>query len=294
MDENPEIIGGGGNNGGAPAAGGDPAGADKNGGSGGGNAWHTLIPEATRTASADVLKNFANDPTGLENLLKGYTEGQKLIGQKGLTRLPENATEEQKKAFDESRREVLGVPKDKDGYKFDTIEGMNVDENLKGAFTDFALKIGLPADQANELFKFTHEFAKADQERVNAEFDTAGKKVFGDKAGASMEQAKVLAAKHIDPALKELLPKLDNNALLVLASMGLNMQKAMGSEDTPSNENGQPGGGGRSADDVRAEKLTLMRDPSYTNAMDPKHEATKKKVLELNELEYKLKNPGAK
>lgn len=299
MDENIEIIGGGGNNGGTGGEGGNNGGAGGNGG-GGGSAtdWQAFIPEATRTASAEVLKGFANDGTGLENLLKGYTESQKLIGQKGLMKLPENATDDQRKAFDEGLREVLGVPKDIAGYGElpAEVDGVKADTKLREGFLGVAHKIGLSPDQVKAVDAWSFEVMKAlqaDDAKTDAEFEVMAKQAFGANANASVEQAKVLLGTHVQH-FKGALAGLDNNSLLVMAEAMLNMQKAMGSEDTPLNANSNPGGGGKSMDEVRQEKLTLMQDKSYTNAFDPKHEATKKRVLELNQLEYDLKARASK
>lgn len=296
-----EIIGGGGSGTGGVSPDQAAAGGGT-GGAGGEFKWQSHLAETFKD-QPEVLKDFTtkgytDDPAGVQKLAKDFTEAQKVIGQKGITKLPENATDEQKKAWTESVREVLGVPKDVKGYGElpAELDGVKADTKLREGFLAKALDLGLTPDQVKALDAWSFEMTKAASAAdaaQNAEFDKAAKARFGNETDAKIKEAQTLIAANISAEFKPLVAGLDNNALLVLTDVLLKQQASLGSEDNGGGPNGG-GAGSRSADELHAEKLQLMNSPAYKNAFDPQHKDVTKRVLELNEKVTNLRAAGTK
>lgn len=290
-----QVIGGGG----VGTGGASPESAAK-GGDAGAFDWQGQLGDTfkdNQDFQATFTKEFTNDPAGVQKLAKNYAELQKKVGERGITKLPENATDEQKKAFNESVREVLGVPKDVKGYGElpAEVDGIKADSKLREGFLAKALEIGLSPDQAKAIdawsFDVMKELAAADANQ-DAEFNKAAQARFGTETEAKMKEAQTLIAANISKEFQPLVAKLDNNALLVLSDVLLAQQKSLGSEDLPGNGGG--GAGSRGADELHAEKLELMKSAAYKNAFDPQHKEVTKRVLELNEQVVKMREAGKK
>lgn len=255
--------------------------------------WHSQATDLMR-GSPDTFKAFSNDAVGLQAMMKGYAESQKLIGQKGLVKLPDNATDDQKKAFNADLRKLMGVPDTADGYKFqDEVDGQKADKQLRQSFAKVAHEAGLSPSQVEALDKWTYQYQKVAQEATNKAFGEAATKRFGDKAQTVMEVAKTLIADNIDPSFKDLVPSLDNNSLLIMADVMLTMNKKLGGEDVPGGGDALSTGG-KTPEEIRREKLTLMQSEAYRNPMDPQHQAVNKRVIELNQLWFNAMNVGQK
>ena len=102
------------------------------------------IPEEHK--AEESLKKITNFP----DLVKGYVEGQKLSGKKGLVVPGEGASEDEVNAF----HTAIGRPEKASDYKFDKAklpEGMVADEKMEGVFRDIAHKNGLNQKAASEI-----------------------------------------------------------------------------------------------------------------------------------------------
>lgn len=106
--------------------------------------WRDGLSEDMRgEKSLEVIKDFPS-------LVKGYVEGQKLSGKKGLVVPGEGASEDEVNAF----HTAIGRPEKASDYKFERVklpEGMVADEKMEGVFRDIAHKHGLNQTAASAI-----------------------------------------------------------------------------------------------------------------------------------------------
>ncbi|WP_461209923.1 hypothetical protein [Desulfocurvus sp. DL9XJH121] len=146
--------------------------------------------------SHDKLKEFAEQ--GVGGLAKSFLEAQKLIGQKaGLRALPEDATDEDKAAFDKELRKLVGVPETPEGYDIQIPEGQERDEEMSGWYAGTAHELGLSQAQAQALSDAFNTFVSgriaSTEERNKAAVEAASKaleKAWGADMAANVETAK--------------------------------------------------------------------------------------------------------
>ncbi len=113
--------------------------------------WRESLPEDLRDHKSLQHYGTVND------LAKSHVHAQQMIGKDKIVRPGQSAT-------DEEWREVyakLGMPSTSSEYNFDKNaglgEGMEVDENLLGWFTDTAHRVGLNNNQAQALLELWNE-----------------------------------------------------------------------------------------------------------------------------------------
>lgn len=142
---------------------GNPQGAAP-GAEGGSAGWLESLPETLTFETVDAegkataaplrehpkLKQFK----GPEDLLKSYLHLEGLVGKKtiGLAPLAENATDEERKAFDAELRRVLNVPEKPDGYDLGIPEGAKLDDaGFSLEFCNWAHAAGLSQQQVSTI-----------------------------------------------------------------------------------------------------------------------------------------------
>jgi hypothetical protein len=89
-------------------------------------------------------------------LAKAFLETKRLVGQKtvGLRPLAEDASDEDRKAFERELRRVAGVPESPDGYRFgEAPKGLERDEETLAWYRAQAHKAGLSPQQAASLYE---------------------------------------------------------------------------------------------------------------------------------------------
>ena len=141
--------------------------------------WTAQLPDDLKTNEAltgyETIGDFAKDHLAVKGKLSEFEgktkdfEGkvvdlEKRLGD-SIPKLSEKATPEEIAAFNKA----LGVPDKPDGYVFDKIEGLPIDENLVGKYKDVAHKLGIPASKANELYKWFNGEAMEQAKAIEAQ-----------------------------------------------------------------------------------------------------------------------------
>lgn len=144
------------------------------------------------------------------DVAKSYLEAQKLLGKKvnGLAPLKENATDEDKKAWDAEFRKVMGVPEKPEGYEIAVPDGMKItDPEMYSWFTKTAHELGQSPKQAqgwfdawiklfnensSKLLKDAQDSRERSRDGLSKHF--GGEKQLGEAAELSKRAFKHLAA----------------------------------------------------------------------------------------------------
>lgn len=258
-----------------------------------GTSWFDGLPDDLKgDKSLDV---YSKDPEGLSKLIKSHNEAQKMLGQKGLVRPGEGATDEEKAAFDKQLRQLMNVPESADKYDMTVPEkykDVPRDEAMGKEFSELGLKIGLSPEQMAAINEWSYEFiskqaeAGAQQADMNdADFEKSMKEAYGDKATETMEKAKATMLSLVSEQNRAALAELPNAALVGLVEAFNTVNTKFMGEDVP--ELAALRESGKTPDQVRQDKLQLMQSKAYSDPMHPEHEATVKKVNELNTLYVK-------
>jgi len=165
-------------------------------------------PQAIKLREHAKLQEFKTPA----DLAKSYLEAQKLLGKRtiGLAPLKENATDDEKKAWDAEYRKLQGVPEKPEDYQIQIPEGRKILDQDKG-FYDWFLKtsheLGQSPAQAQAWFDrfnaFTAEYwegqTKAAQEtreqsRTALAAHYGGEKQLGEAAELAKRGFQHLAA----------------------------------------------------------------------------------------------------
>lgn len=288
--------GGGGSTPSAPAADAtppaDPAATPPSAGAESGNTPPSS-PEWMKDWSPELKDNpLFKDIKDPQDIAKALIETQGKV----IARPAEDATPEQKQAFDAQIRELMGVPKDAKDYGLTKPEGLTPEmealynEEGLAAFGQTAVTLGLTKEQVAGLQKF-------DQERTAAQLqsaDAAAKqreqafladftKVHGtnadkvlDTAGAIMESAGKQADIDIIKAAPEAVRKAMANILHGVA------QKYIGEGQLP----GQGGGGNgatKSLGELETDLKAVIAKPEYRDQFSPNHQATLDQATQLSQ-----------
>jgi hypothetical protein len=117
-------------------------------------------PQTLKLREHPKLKEFKSPA----DVAKSYLEAQKLLGKRTIGRAPlkENATDEDKKAWDAEYRKVMGVPEKPEDYQIKVPEGRKILDQDKGFF-DWFLKtsheLGQSPAQAQDWFDRFNAFS---------------------------------------------------------------------------------------------------------------------------------------
>lgn len=112
--------------------------------------WKSKLSEDVKASPS--LNKFTDDPTGLENAVKGYLDLQKMLGREKVPIPKDEGDHEARRLFNKA----MGIPDDPKGYQLSEVQ---VPDQLKGVAqdkNDFAViahKHGLTPKQADGLWK---------------------------------------------------------------------------------------------------------------------------------------------
>jgi len=237
----------------------------------------------------DLAKNpgfekYANAENPVQEMAKSLLEAQSKIGQPQVGVPGENATPEERAAFNEA----LGVPKESAGYGFEKPEGM-ADEAYDQAHADKWATLlhanNIPGEAANALRTAMFEEHQAGEAAANEALNTKMDAIFGDDKQLIAKEASALMQQAIPDA--ELRTQIqaaigDKNTPAFAAALGLvtqHMKKTYGLSDISTGDGGNSAG--QSASDLRAQGQKMMGTPQYTDAMHKDHKSTVDKVNQL-------------
>ncbi len=265
---------------------GGESGEDGDGGEGEGGAGEPGKVDLNALLGEDLAKNpgfekYAKAENPVQEMAKSLLEAQSKIGKPQVGVPGENATDDERAAFNEA----LGVPKDAAGYGFEKPEGMpdeayNAEHAEKWA--GLLHENNIPLEAANVLreamiVEHTEMEAAANTE-LNAKMD----EIFGDQKQLIAKQASALMQEAIpDEALRAQIQQAigNENTPAFAAALGLvtqHMKKTYGLTDENFGEGGMTGG--QSLKEMRAEAQKLQASDAYRDAMHKDHADTKKTV----------------
>lgn len=116
-------------------------------------------PQQLKLREHPKLKEFKSPA----DVAKSYLEAQKVLGKRtiGLAPLKENATDEDKKAWDAEYRKVMGVPEKPEDYQVQLPEGKKIlDQGFYDWFRNTAHKLGLSPQQVQGQFDEFHTWSE--------------------------------------------------------------------------------------------------------------------------------------
>lgn len=276
------------------------------------------VSETVEASWKDSLSDDLKSEAGLQDfkdingLAKSYLSAQSMLG--NSIRIPsEDASDEAKQEFFEKISQVgnitrlpnpedkasidafynkLGRPEDKDGYKLDIPENVELDENSLSSFKELAHSIGLTNEQASKLAAFeasryqAHE-ASMQESRVSAE--EALKQEWGNDFNNRLQGAKEMIKVYSDKfpeATKELVngPAGNNPAVLAMLSELYSSLKESGA-DLPSSSSINYG---ISPGEAKAQIDDIMQNNkhAYFNDADPGHKEAVEKMSRLFNAAY--------
>lgn len=247
----------------------------------GGNDFVSSIPESFRD------KPYMKDIDSMDKLFEQFDNSQKLIGKKTVGIPGQESTIDEWNEF----YNKMGRPESPDKYEFDSIEGFpeevkRTDEQVAELRKIFH-ETGLTASQAKSLLKridestkSMYEQNKADYEKMvetrKAEFRDKINKHFGSDAEKAIQVTEGLLSKYVPKGLEDAVKALDDDSLLVLASVLNNMRSESLKEDTLfKSGDGAPG---QTAEDLRADAKKKMMSPEWNDVMHPNHDKVKAEV----------------
>lgn len=260
----------------------------------------TTTTTTTEPVLPEFMKDWAPELKG-NALFKDVKDPQDLAkalvetSGKVLARPADDATAEQKAAFDAQLRELAGVPKDVKEYGLAKpadlpaeMEALYSEEGLN-AFGTTALQLGLTKEQVAGLQKF-------DQERTQAQLSAATETVAQreqaflaeftkqhganankvlDTAGAIMDasgkQADIDIIKSAPEATRKALANILNDVA----------KKYIGEGQLPGGGGG--GGAAKSAGELKGELQAVIAKPEYRDQFHPDHKSTLAKATELSQ-----------
>ncbi len=253
------------------------------------SSWRNDLPEDLRDHKS--LQHYGT----VGDLAKSHVHAQQMIGKDKIVMPGQSAT-------DEEWREVyskLGMPSTSSEYKFDKSaglgEGMEVDENLLGWFTDTAHKVGLNNNQmaklvelwnenTAELTNMSQDGARQAQEKSALELRKEWGNAFDDNLNLSKTVLNQFftgqdSDEFLDQQLADGSRIGDNpNFIRMMSSIGSFIQERIGEDSIK----GLQGTTARNPNELQDEldKLMDINGP-YGNPKHPEHKSYVRKVEEL-------------
>lgn len=228
------------------------------------------------------------------SLARSYVEAQKLIGKKqvqqGLVAPGDDATDEQRQAFQAELRKMNGVPDTHEGYSIKMPELPDGYDPQKGMLPEFIQKAHGQGLNNSQVQWFVDMFAGIDkQARDKAASDLkaqqeAMQKEWGDKYEENLHLGEKVLSKFGDEAFVNAVKgNLGNDPgfLRLLVNIGKGV-----SEDTLKGTGASVPATGKTQEEISA----LMRSEAYTNSSHQDHLKTHKEV----EAWFKAKHPGSR
>lgn len=171
---------------------------------GGGESWVTdFVPETYRDAG------FVTKYQNRDDFFKGVEGLSKLAGQKGLVALGEDATDEQRAAFNAQLRELTGVPGSVDEYRA-ALQMPDIEEGaLLPQFIELAHKEGIAPGALQSVINGLNDLVAADSKAAATARTEAAKKEmtalekeWGDEFDFKKNVAERMASEFSDETLK--------------------------------------------------------------------------------------------
>ncbi|MDE2019180.1 MAG: hypothetical protein KGJ13_02405 [Patescibacteria group bacterium] len=241
------------------------------------------IPQEFRdSAVAGYLKDLADKPWNAESqaaVFKKLHNAEALVGKKTVG-LPEGDKDEEWTPFLEKLR--ASKP---DGYEVKVQQGQKVDEEFAKDLREAFYNSGIHPRQASKfqdvmLASLARRQAKQLEaaKKLDAEFETISKTALGESNKETMARVKKALDEFAPASLKQFLPKLDNNSLVIMAGVIDAIQRKYMSEDDL-----KPSGTVTTNTDpsAREKAKTLMASEAFTNEFHPKHDETVAEVQRL-------------
>mgnify|MGYP003147620473 CR=1 FL=1 len=216
-----------------------------------------------------------------EALYKAFDGVQSLLGQK-VTFPDDNTTDENRLAFNRA----AGMPEKAEEYLFEREEKdkVNVDPAFDLKVKSLFHETGLSGKAATKLQKGFEKIAKEmetnGQEALDKEFETLSKQTFGDQKEVILASSKKLLEEHAPEAFKKHIAELDNQSLVLLASVLNEIKTKYIDEDNINDKNLQKGGEG-GVEDLRKKGRELMKLPGFKDAFHPDHKKIHEQKAEI-------------
>lgn len=247
------------------------------------------------------LENIANNPDPKTELFKQFENLQSLMGRKPIGVPGADATPEQKKEFYKS----LGVPETPDAYTVEPLTWNEKDEVevSVGKFLEenrtpeFMAKIKQAAFEANvtpeqlqklvhtydKLFVETHKQELSDikntMESLEKDFEKSARQAFGERFDKVLGVGRTILETHVPAEIKDRLNLLDNNALIVLASVLDSVNEKFIKEDRISTSTTGTVGGDKSTRRLELQKQ-IWAVPAHKR-IGPEYERLTKELASL-------------
>jgi hypothetical protein len=224
-----------------------------------------------------------------EALLSAFAHSVSLNGKKGLMPLPKDASDADKKAFNERLGELLGVPKDPAGYGV-LEKPKDLPDNLwNGEYVQTMAgimhKYNAPPEMVKELFAADQKFgttavgkSQAQLQQVRQQAETEINTAFGPNRDAEIIGAR-RAAETLGLDVQD--PSVGNNPKVIIALA--KVAKLLGEDKLVKGGTDQGGSGGD--DRQRARDIVMNKaNPLYEAYHDPSHGGHKQAVAQYDSL----------
>lgn len=254
------------------------------GGGGEGDSFLDTVPESYRD------KPYMKEIDSIDKLFEQFDNSQKLIGKKTVgVPTAESSMEEWNEFYNK-----MGRPESPDKYEFESVEDFPEDmkrsETQEKALRQIFHEAGLTASQAKNVVKKLdaatkemYEAQKADYEKMvngkRAEFKQKVDKYFGSDSAKAVQVTEGLLNKYVPKGLEDAVKSLDDDSMLIMATVLNNMRSdALGEDSMFKNDDITPT---QTAEDLRAKAKELMLKPEFRDAMHPNHEKLRAEVQSI-------------
>lgn len=238
--------------------------------------FRTTIPEAFRE------KPWARDLKSAEDAFKMLDGAQTLLGKQGkIVPLPDAPKEEWDKFY-----QAAGRPESPDKYEFVREQGVEYDAEWDTSLKGALFEAGITSKQLSVLGpKFDSLIAAQiakEKSQGEAQFQALSSKVFGADAQKHIDESTKLMNAIVPPEARELISLLDNNGLILLASVMKEVgAKYIGEDKTRLIGDGGQGHGALSDDARKAKAHEIRSSPEFRDQFHPGHSAKKAELDRL-------------
>lgn len=242
-------------------------------------------PNNQQPAGFNIPEEYANHPAlqgihDMDGLLKKVVNQEALIGKKYIGIPDEKSSPEEINRF----REAFGVPVDYKDYSIEASPEIKQlygedDQKVLDEFKQLMHSAGLSQNQAQQvrtgydkIVSGIVEQRKAEQAKLDNEFEQMVVTNFGDKKEEKIQIAQDFIQKHVSDNMKPYLPHVlqDNKALIVIADMANNLYPDLKQEDLRNIPGGTPSG--ISPASVRAKMQDIIASKAFQDKRDLGHE----------------------
>lgn len=260
-----------------------------NAGAGAGQGSGTGQAAPVAFAIPDEYKDrpYLKDVKDLPSVLKMLDGAQKKLGERPAGVPQDTAPDEDWNKFFATTR-----PEKPEAYEFKRDDATakallvtpEIDAKVKAIFHEAGLtkrQAALVQSKYEAQLLEQHKAFIAESAKQDDDFAKLAETSFGKDSDKVLTQGKVLLDKYLPANMKSFLPKLDNNALVVIAGVLKNLkEKFMSEDELPAGGEGT-GSGAQGEAEIRAEAQKIMALPAYQNKFDKDHDSLVKQVQEL-------------